>query len=1034
MRNTHAPPHQWWSILLTLLLAGILAPCAAAQAKDDTTPVRVQLKWYHSFQFAGYYAAELQGHYREAGLNVTLLEGAPDKEPIAAVLGGKAEFGVQGPALLLARLNGKPVVAVAAIFQHSPYVLLTRADSGIVTPSQLAGKRMMISEGHSEFEIDAMLLREGVPLSSIQISPYSWRLQDLIDGKTDAIPAYITDEPFRLEQRGIKVNVISAVNYGIDFYGDTLFTSEEFAGENPDLVRRFRQASLRGWEYAMANHDALVEHILALPTASKDSHDRASLHFEARAMDKLILPDVVEIGHQNRGRWRRMADTALALQLAPTASIPDSFVFEPTPEVPWRNRPILEILGVAGGVPLVVLGVVLAWNWQLRATVRRRTAEIAEQATALSAEVEARRATEESQARLASIVEATSDFIAISDTDGKLLFLNRAGRRLAGLAPEDPVDKVNIKALLPKSEFQRLTQEVMPLVQETSGWAGQSSLLTTDGREVPILQVILAHRDAEQKIKYISTIARDITALKRNELTLRERERQLLTLMQNLPGMAYRCNNDERWTMKFVSDGAYDLTGYHPDELINSRVVAFGDLIAEEDRSTVWSAVQAALEDHQPYQLLYRIRTRTGEDRWVWEHGRGVFTRRTGRLVALEGFIADITQRRSAELAAGQMRTYLQNVIDSMPSILVGVDLEGRVTQWNEEAERFTGCPAAAAMGEDVSRVLPFLQGDLSQLSEAIAMRAPRKSTFTAFHGQQSGHTYDIMIYPLTGQGIDGAVIRVDDVTQRTRLESMMAQTEKMMLVGGLAGGMAHEINNPLGGILQACANILRRTDLDRPDNQSVAESVGVDLGALRSYLDQRRIFEFIGNIQEASQRASRIVADMLAFSRSAESHKTETDVVGMLNTTIRLAATDVEMRLSSGRRATLALECEENVGMVMCDGAKIQQVLLNLIRNAVQALGEATLDNEPRVVLRARRTDTDVQIEVSDNGPGMDEDTQRRAFEPFFTTKGVGVGTGLGLSVSYFLIVDQHKGSITVESQPGQGATFLIRLPLNTA
>lgn len=1039
MRTPHAPrkPHAIHTALGGVLLAiACLTVAVRAHAQSPTKgpPVRLQLKWFHSFQFAGYYAAQDQGYYRNAGIDVDLLEGAPDREPISTVLKGDAEFGVQGPALLLARLQGKPVVAVATILQHSPYVLITRADSGIVTPSQLAGKRMMASEGHSEFEIDAMLVREGVPFNTITIEPYTWRLQDLIEGKTDAIPAYISDEPFRLEQQGVKVNVIAAVNYGIDFYGDTLFTTESFARKNTELVQRFRAATLRGWEYALGHQDELVDLILALPTKTTEPHNSAALHYEARTMERLILPDVIEIGHQNRGRWRRMADTAFALQLAPTAALPEEFVFDPTPAPPLRSWPYLAVVGIVGLVALLIFLIILAWNWQLRATVRRRTAEIAEQATALAAEIEARRATEESQARLASIAEATSDYIAISDTKGKLLFLNRAGRRLADIAPEAPAEELDIRRMLPPREFERLVHEVMPLVRETSGWAGQSALLTTDGREVPILQVILAHRGANQELKYFSTIARDITALKRTEMTLRERERQLLTLMQNLPGMAYRCLNDQDWTMKFVSDGALELTGYNADELINNREVAYASLIVDEDRETVWNSVQAALEDHQPYQLLYRIRTRNGDLRWVWEHGRGVFTRRTARLVALEGFIADITQRRSAELTAGQMRTYLQNVIDSMPSILVGVDLNGRVTQWSQEAERFTNCPAAAALGELVSSVLPFLQGDLSQLEDAIATRAPKKSTFTSLQGADAGHHYDIMIYPLTGEDIDGAVIRVDDVTQRTRLEAMMAQTEKMMLIGGLAAGMAHEINNPLGGILQACTNILRRVAPERDDNLAAAQAAGVELAQVREYLEQRRIFEFIGNIQEASQRASKIVADMLAFSRSADTHKTKVSAIDVLETTMRLAANDVEMQLPAGQRVALSLECPEDLGMVHCDSAKIQQVLLNLIRNAVQALGAGTADHEPRIILRAARHKIALQIEVEDNGPGMDEETQRHAFEPFFTTKGVGVGTGLGLSVSYFLIVDQHKGSIHVESTPGHGARFVIRLPVDTA
>ena len=689
-------------------------------------------------------------------------------------------------------------------------------------------------------------------------------------------------------------------------------------------------------------------------------------------------------------------------------------------------------IGLAGlAVAVVCLLVALYVTRQLRRLVRERTAELEAKNTDLAAEIEGRRTVEASQARLAAIVEATSDFVAVAEPSGTLLYINRAGRALVGVPPESEASTVTVQEMTTAEEYEKLLNERLPIVEQKGGWSGQTILVSRKGREIPVLQVIVAHRDAEGELRQISTIARDITALKRAELTLRERERQLMTLMQNLPGMAYRCMNDPLWTMKFVSEGARELTGYTPDELVNNQVIAYSELIHPDDRGNVWDAVQAALEDHRPYQILYRIHARDGGERWVWEHGRGVFTRRSGRLVALEGFIADITQRRSAELAAGQMREYLQNLIDSMPSTLVGVDMQGRITHWNEEAERLTGWAAPAALGAVATELIPILSGDLPKIQTAIENQLPSKTTRTAYNGAAAGRTFDIMIYPLTARGVNGAVIRLDDVTQRARIEAMMAQTEKMMLVGGLAAGMAHEINNPLGGILQACANILRRTSAERRDNQDAAAGVGAEMALVHAYLEERGVFEFVASIQEACQRASTIVADMLAFSRSGDTRMAETRVPDLLESVARLAANDMDMRLPQGGRIALELEVPADIGTVQCDSSKIQQVLLNLVRNALQAIKEQAGDIAPRIILRARREPAHLVLEVEDNGPGMDLDTQRRAFEPFFTTKEVGVGTGLGLSVSYFLIVDQHKGTIDVESQPGQGARFVIRLPV---
>jgi two-component system response regulator len=132
---------------------------------------------------------------------------------------------------------------------------------------------------------------------------------------------------------------------------------------------------------------------------------------------------------------------------------------------------------------------------------------------------------------------------------------------------------------------------------------------------------------------------------KQSAEVLKETQRRLITLLSNLPGMAYRCRNDKDWTMEFVSEGCMDITGYPPDDLIDNKTVSYGDLIHEEDRGHVWGEIQKALEAKEHFQIFYRIRTAGGEEKWVWEKGRGVYSL-GGELVALEGFISDITEQR----------------------------------------------------------------------------------------------------------------------------------------------------------------------------------------------------------------------------------------------------------------------------------------------------------------------------------------------------------------------------------------------------
>ncbi len=395
--------------------------------------------------------------------------------------------------------------------------------------------------------------------------------------------------------------------------------------------------------------------------------------------------------------------------------------------------------------------------------------------------------------------------------------------------------------------------------------------------------------------------------------------------------------------------------------------------------------------------------------------------------------VAEATLRKS-EQEMKQVRAYLQNIVDSMPSILVAVDPDGAVTQWNREAARLTGLTEGESRGRPVGDVLPLLEGHLDKVRTAIQEgHALENERFTVRDPGQDPRHYDLVVFPLVANGTQGAVVRLDDVTNRVQIEEMMVQTEKMMSVGGLAAGMAHEINNPLGGILQACQNIERRVSLDFPKNEEAAREIGADLETVRRYLEKRGILEFVSGIRSDGTRAAGIVADMLAFSRKSESRMVRVDMTEIVETVLRLAANDYDLKKQYDfRNVKIVRDFQHDLPPVECDKTKIEQVLLNLVKNAAQALAGGKGGELPEIIVRMAKEPHHLRIEVEDNGPGMDENTRRRVFEPFFTTKEVGVGTGLGLSVSYFIVTKQHKGTLSVESTPGKGARFIIRLPLN--
>ena len=395
-----------------------------------------------------------------------------------------------------------------------------------------------------------------------------------------------------------------------------------------------------------------------------------------------------------------------------------------------------------------------------------------------------------------------------------------------------------------------------------------------------------------------------------------------------------------------------------------------------------------------------------------------------------------IAERRSAEEELHHLQNYLANIINSMPSVLVGVDADGVVTQWNHEAERSTGLSSEEAVGQRLDQAFARLSGEMGRVRDAMVSRQTRMNPKQSH--QEGGETRyeDITVYPLVANGVEGAVIRVDDVTERVRIEEMMVQSEKMMSVGGLAAGMAHEINNPLAGMMQT-ADVMsdRLTNLELPSNLRAAEEIGVSMERISAYMEARGIVKMLRRIRESGLRMAEIVSNMLSFARKSESRSAMNDLSVLLDRSLDLAGSDYDLKKKYDfRQIEILREYEENVPEVACEAGKIQQVLLNLLRNAAEAMhADAREGCKPQFILRlAHEKEAGmVRIEIADNGPGMDAATRKRAFEPFFTTKTPDRGTGLGLSVSYFIVTENHGGTMSVESRPGEGSTFIIRLPI---
>ncbi len=374
-------------------------------------------------------------------------------------------------------------------------------------------------------------------------------------------------------------------------------------------------------------------------------------------------------------------------------------------------------------------------------------------------------------------------------------------------------------------------------------------------------------------------------------------------------------------------------------------------------------------------------------------------------------------------------RIFLDGLLDSIPAALVGVDGDGRIIEWNRGAALTTQIPREDAMGLQPWELLPYLEKYEQPLREAIReQRERRLPRLTQVTGGTVGYL-DILVLPMSNDPVRAALIRVEDATQQVHFEQMMVQSDRLRSLSSLATGVAHEINSPLSGVLQNCQNVARRLSNDLVDNRKAAEAAGLDLERLQDYLQQRKIPECIGRVREAAERASHIIADLVAFTRRSPEGCEKVALGDLLETALRLACSDYDMgRHLNFRRIAIQRDTPPDLPFLYCDRPRVEQSLLNLLQHCAQTMNAAGTPT-PTIRLRARAAREVLRIDLEDNGPGMDELSRQRAFEPFSSLDRT--DSGLGLSVCRFILTELHGGSIEVDADYSAGTRFIIRLPL---
>lgn len=605
-----------------------------------------------------------------------------------------------------------------------------------------------------------------------------------------------------------------------------------------------------------------------------------------------------------------------------------------------------------------------------------------------------------SRLRLESIIESAMDAIITVDEDQRVMLFNRAAEQMFGCPTKEAIGRT-LDRFLP-ARFREAHRHHI----HTFGQSGVTSRkmdklgtvmgLRSNGEEFPI-EAAISYIALDGK-KYYTVILRDLTERKRAEESHRESQRQLTTLIGNLPGFVYRCRNDRGWIFEYLSEGVSDLTGYSVEEYLVQRTISYGDNIHPGDRERVWHDVQAALEQHCPFELTYRIMTKSGEVKWVWERGEGIYEQ-DGTRSYLEGFVTDVTERKRAERLLRQSEERYRRLIAVSPYAIL-VSRGDRIIFANDQAIKLFG----AVKAEEILEKSPM---DLFHADDHDLIR---ERIHELFEGRAQGPMLEEKIETLDGRAVDVEVsgarfvdeegpailIMFRDASERKRLQEQLRRTERVAELGTLASGMAHEIGTPMNVILGRAEYLM-----DRVAEEPIKRG-------LRTIITQ-------------VERITRVMNQLLSFARRKAPQRVPLD----LRTVIEDGMEMFQERLARNQ-IRVEMGMADPCPMVLADADQMSQVLLNLIMNALHAMPEGgTL----RVGLEPEQPM--VKLTIADTGHGIPPEIIKKIYDPFFTTKEFGKGTGLGLTVVKG-IIEEHQGSIAVESEQGKGTRFTVLLPIH--
>lgn len=1012
---------------------------ARDRAVNPPHQLSLQLRWFHQFQFAGYYAAREKGYYQQAGLDVKIEEGGFAVNTIDEVVKGRAHFGVTNSEVLISRLKErKKVSVVACIFQHSPLVFITRQETGITHPQDFIDRRVKMTMSARDLELHAMLLAEGVMFDRFQLIDGPSNKDQLFDPGIDVAAVYVTNEPYYLMEKNIRFNIIRPSAYGVDFYGDLIFTREQWAKEHPNIVSAFKTASIRGWKYAMSNKEEVIDLIHRQYSAKKS---KSHLAYEAKAMEKLILPDLIDIGHVNPGRWYSIAKVFVDQEIIDKVSSLDGFIFSEKPlNEGGFQRSHAVMLGIIILISLISM-FLYKFNSRLNREIKEKEAtqkELAQSESRLKAMFE-------------NIHSGVAVFSAVEDgTDFIIKNLNKAAQRIEDVSLDNVAGESVARVFPGIAEFGLLdvfrrvyrtgNPEHMPASlykdHRIVGWRENYVYRLPSGEIAAVYNDETVRKKAEIYRKHLETVNHIIINTRHSQKMLQQLLDAMLEIFDSdRVWLLYPCDpkaefytlNVERHRPRWPGTDASDKQ-IPMDEnmalsmrtlLDTNKPVEYGhkELSAPLGDTGWFSNIKSELRVaiYPEINSAWVLGMHRCESDHAWTSDEKILFHTIGRRIS-DGLNAMLLIRELKKTNQGlkESEDRFAKIFHASPvGIMIATQPELRILNANESLCRITGYSKKTLVGTSLLDTDHFVIPDSLKIFKILRETGSVNNLSMDFAMPQNRcRSGRVSSQAVTIGSNKCLIITLEDITEYKRAENEKlmahrhaAEQEKYALIGQVAGKIAHDFNNILGAVM------------------GNAELSLLDCG-------DPQIKKTLELILEQTKRGRNLTRNLVVFAKDQEPRQDFFSINEKVTLVLNLLKKDLE-------GIGIITSLSDPLPQLLADPGMIENALVNMIHNAIHAMSKTAL---PRLELSTYTGKDHIVIEIGDNGCGIPKEHEKSVYTPGFTLKNSRdimetydktiKGTGYGL-FNVKKIVEKHRGQIWFETRENEGTRFYISLPV---